>query len=256
MGEKTPFPKRRESEVTYVLSRPYNKLFQDVYGFSRELVQSGEGLSRTRQRIRYWTASPYSAVLCRALLPPSPPFRPARRHSPASGAEDPDDSEYSPYVFESVEEETVDVQPAHIIETAKPTSRSERKRLRLFADLAAEIRGTDADTKVVQCARTVTDLLKAGFQPIVWSRYIATSDYVKDELHKRLLSTFPTLEVVSITGTSAKTSGARLSMPSTSTSPPRPLRHRLPERGCQPPGQIQRRDPLRPALESQPAGAA
>jgi hypothetical protein len=124
-----------------------------------------------------------------------------RNDSLSPGAEESGVSEYSPYVFESSEEQAVDVQPAHIIEEGeRDLASSERRRLRLFAELAEEIRGTDADTKVVECARTVGGLLKSGFQPIVWCRYIATSDYIRDELHKRLLSSFPDLEVVSITG--------------------------------------------------------
>jgi superfamily II DNA or RNA helicase len=202
MGEKTPFPKRRESEVTYAMSKPYAALFQEVYSFSRELIQSSEGLSRPRQRIRYWTA--LALLRCVMSSPASAIAAIQNRIEgslPAVRADEVDDSEYSPYVFESSEEETVDVQPAHIIEDGEADlAASERKRLRRFAELAAEIRGTDADSKVVQCARTVSELLKAGFHPIVWSRYIATSDYVRDELLKRLLSTFPTLEVVSITG--------------------------------------------------------
>jgi superfamily II DNA or RNA helicase len=202
MGEKTPFPKRNESEVTYSLSRPYSKLFQDVYSFSRDLVESGEGQSQFRQRIRYWTAL---ALLRCVMSSPAAAVAAIQNRLEANAltteAREAGDSEYSPYVFESSEEETVDVQPAHIIEEGESgLAASERRRLRQFADLAGEIRGTDADAKVVECTRTVAGLLKAGFHPIIWCRYIATSDYLKDELHKRLLSTFPTLEVVSITG--------------------------------------------------------
>ncbi|HDN67949.1 MAG TPA: DEAD/DEAH box helicase, partial [Firmicutes bacterium] len=56
LGEKTPFPERIADEKTYGLSEKYRKLFDQVYGFSRELVKAGESLSGWKRRIRYWTA--------------------------------------------------------------------------------------------------------------------------------------------------------------------------------------------------------
>ena len=43
-----------------------------------------------------------------------------------------------------------------------------------------------------------------GFHPIVYCRYIATADYVAEELKRRLLPRWPDLHVISITGTLAE----------------------------------------------------
>jgi hypothetical protein len=42
--------------------------------------------------------------------------------------------------------------------------------------------------------------LREGYRPIVWCRYIATSDYVAEELQRRLGGEFKDLRVISVTG--------------------------------------------------------
>ena len=201
MGEKTPFPKRRESEVTYGMSKPYATLFREVYGFSRELIQGSEGLSRPRQRIRYWTA--LALLRCVMSSPASAVAAIQNRiagSTPAVRADEVDDSEYSPYVFEGSEAEAVDVQPAHIIEDGEAElATSERA--------ATPVRGSRRRNPGHRC-RQQGGTVRANrigtpegrLSPNRLVPLHCHQRYVRDELHKRLLSTFPTLEVISITG--------------------------------------------------------
>ncbi|MGB3220994.1 MAG: helicase-related protein [Anaerolineae bacterium] len=80
---------------------------------------------------------------------------------------------------------------------------SDRGRLRKFAGLAAGLRGKE-DAKLQKLVAVVTDLLAAGYQPIVWCRYIATADYVTEELGRSLAARFPAARVVAITGALAE----------------------------------------------------
>ena len=203
LGEETPFPKREPDEKSYSLSQKYKTLFEDVYGFGRELVRSGETLTGWRQRIRFWTA--LALLRCVMSSPAAAIAAIGKRLASGQVEAAQDDSEYSPYIFESTDDDTVDVQPGHVLEEGEgQLEASERRRLHNFARQAEAIKGTDADTKVVECTRLVGSLLREGYQPIVWCRYIATSDYVRDELERRLSPTYPNIRVLSITGALAE----------------------------------------------------
>ena len=58
----------------------------------------------------------------------------------------------------------------------------------------------DGDTKLAGCAKLVAALLREGFHPIVWCRYIATADYVAAGLQHALAREFSDVRVVPITG--------------------------------------------------------
>jgi superfamily II DNA or RNA helicase len=207
LGTETPFPKRLSVEETYDLSPQYAELFQQVFAFSRELVRSGETLTGWKRRIRYWSA----LALLRCVMS-SPAAARSALEKRAAGEEaidvdegDPDET-YAPYIYESSEAETVDIAPAHIVEEGEREMReSDRRRLRRFAQWASELIGTDDDRKMVRCAEIVADLLREGHTPIVWCRYIATSDYLAQALQHRLPALLPAelgqkVRVISVTG--------------------------------------------------------
>jgi superfamily II DNA or RNA helicase len=203
LGEETPFPKRDPDDKTYSLSRQYKSLFEDVYGFSRELVRSGETLTGWRQRIRFWTA--LALLRCVMSSPAAAVAAIGKRLTTGQPEAAEDDSEYAPYIFESADDDNVDVQPTHVVEEGETQlDDPERRHLRNFAREAEATKGTDVDTKIVECTRLVAGMLREGYHPIVWCRYIATSDYVRDELERRLSSDYRNIRVLSITGALAE----------------------------------------------------
>lgn len=200
LGRETPFPERDPADVTYNLSPEYTELFDKVYRFSRELVRSGQTLTGWGRRIRFWAA----LSLLRCVMS-SPAAAVAALYERAGreglGEEDVSDEMYAPYVYESSDKETLDALPSHIIqESEADLTDSERRQLRRFARLAQGIAGTGKDTKITHCAEVVATLIKEGHHPIIWCRYIATSDYAAAELARRLEPQFPGLKVFSITG--------------------------------------------------------
>jgi len=198
MGEDMRFPERDPVEETYTLSQEYRRLFDKIYEFSRELVQSGETLTGWKKRIRFWTAL---ALLRCVMSSPAAAVAAIKARGKGLGIEEEGaDETYSPYIYESTDEETIDAQPAHILgEGEADLDEGERRRLREFARQAEGLRGK-SDKKLDQCERIVRNLLQEGYHPIVWCRYIATSDYVAEELMARLGGDFPGLRVMSITG--------------------------------------------------------
>jgi len=203
LGEETPFPRRDAEEKTYSLSSQYKRLFEEIYSFSRELVRSGETLSGWRQRIRFWTA--LALLRCVMSSPAAATAAISKRLGKGEAETEQDDSEYSPYIFESADDDTVDVQPGHVVEEGEAQLEdSDRRHLRNLERQAEAIKGTDADSKIVECARIVAALLRDGYQPVIWCRYIATSDYVRDELERRLSTVYPNIRILSITGALAE----------------------------------------------------
>jgi superfamily II DNA or RNA helicase len=210
LGEETPFPQRIPIEETYRLTESYRELFDGIYDFSSELVKAGESLTGWRKRIRYWAA--LALLRCVMSSPAAASTALVKRGKGLRPDEDITEESYSPYIYEPTDGDTLDTPPSHIIEEGEvDLTESEQRRLRTFSRLAEAIKGTEQDSKLIRCTEITRRLLKEGIHPIVWCRYIATSDYVAEELGKRLRSEFAGVRVVSITGVvSEEERGARI----------------------------------------------
>lgn len=186
----TPFPQRETQEVTYSLPRAsaYRQLFQDVYAFTRELVRAGDGDAQVwRQRARYWAAL---ALLRCVMSSPAAAERALRGRAEVLDADgvEPDaadiDALFRQYVYDPTDQEgALDVEPAQAVAQGSP--RSERERLNQFARQAALLHG-DGDVKLLRLLPVLEGLLRDGFRPIVYCRYIATANYVAGEVARRV----------------------------------------------------------------------
>ena len=191
------FPKRVPSDEHYRLSDAYGNLFQKTYEFCTELVRTGQALDKRKQRVRYWAAL---ALLRCVMSSPAAAIAALDRRDGAlpQTEEEPD---FSQNIFESGNEQTDDSQPTPPVESAEQTMpETDRRKLRELSRLAASIALTPADTKLAGCAKLVAGLLREGFHPIVWCRYIATADYVAEGLQRTLSTEFDSVRVASITG--------------------------------------------------------
>jgi hypothetical protein len=197
MGTETSFPERIPDDHSYKLSSDYDKLFKDIYRFCRESVITDESQSGVRRRVRYWAA----LALLRCVM--SSPAAAQAAMSSRLGSEDVLDEEddSSIYVLDPTDSENVvDVAPTHLVGKGELTfSDSEKKRLRDFKKRAAELVG-DKDTKLKKAEILISGLLNEGFSPIIFCRFIATAEYVAEELAKRLSRQHQNLRVVSATG--------------------------------------------------------
>lgn len=192
------FPQREPKDETYRLSTAYRELFATTYEFCCEIVQGGQALDKRRQRVRFWGA--LALLRCVMSSPAAAVAALESRHT-ALTSESEDELDFHSFVFESVEDRTDDDQPTPPIDAAEVTlADADRSRLRELGRAAKALLGTESDTKFIRCAELVAGLLREGFHPIVWCRYIATADYLADGLQKALKDQFPGLRVVSITG--------------------------------------------------------
>jgi superfamily II DNA or RNA helicase len=191
------FPQREPADETYRLSPAYQELFTKTYGFCSELVKTGQSLNKRQQRVRYWGA--LALLRCVMSSPAAAVAALATRHDRVPTEED--DADFRSFVFESAEDRTDDDQPTPPMESAEATMEEiDRRKLRDLGRMACALMDSDGDTKVAGCAELVSKLLRDGFQPIVWCRYIATADYVAKKLQTSLHRSHPNVRVVSITG--------------------------------------------------------
>jgi superfamily II DNA or RNA helicase len=191
------FPRREPSDETYPLSPGYHELFAKTYDFCSELVKAGQALDQRQQRVRYWGA--LALLRCVMSSPAAAVAALANRHDALPGTDD--ELDFRSFVFESADDRTDDEQPTPPVDAVESTlADTDRRRLRELGRLAKALQGSASDTKLVHCAGLVGSLLKDGFHPIVWCRYIATADSLAEGLQKALRREHPGLRVVSITG--------------------------------------------------------
>jgi len=209
LGADTPFPERQGEERPYALSGAYHTLFEKVLAYCRETIQTDGGLRSHQRRVRHWAA----IALLRCLLS-SPAAaeavlsKRARRSGESeveelAGLSDAElDALYRPQVLDPLDEEAVgDYAPTAPLEDAEATlSDAERRRLAGFVRDARELAGGGDDAKLTEATRAVAELLRAGFQPIVFCRFIATATYLQDQLRSRLAGEFAGLQVAAVTG--------------------------------------------------------
>lgn len=195
------FPDRDPADRTYRLSPAYRTLFARTYEFCSEIARSGADLGKWQQRVRYWGA----LALLRSVMssPAAAVAALEKRRVGLPVAEE--EVDFSPFVFESADDQTDDDQPTPPLEAAETTfANSDRRKLQDLERLARSLHGSAGDTKLAECAKQVADLLRQGFHPIVWCRYIATADYVAERLDHELRPLFRELRVVSV---SSRTGG-------------------------------------------------
>src|SRR5919201_3204788 len=88
-----------------------------------------------------------------------------------------------------------DTVPGADASEAEVAGESERRRLRACGQAAGALRG-EKDAKLMGVVPIVRDLVGDGFRPILYCRYIATAEYLADELRRRVRD----VEVVAVTG--------------------------------------------------------
>jgi len=205
LGEDTPFPERIPPvELPYNLSPHYMKLFEDVLTYCRESISSGTGMRQQQQRVRYWAAI---AILRCLLSSPAAAeaMLQARSKRKKQGDQEElygEDSLFGAQLLDSIDEaEPSDYIPsAPLDDPAMMLGSDDIQKLNGFLLTAKKIAGSDDDTKLTQATEAVEGLLKDGYHPIVYCRYVATAKYVAEQLNAKLKRKFPDIHAFAVTG--------------------------------------------------------
>ena len=197
----TAFPERLEQEQTYQLGKtsPYQNLFARVLSYAREMVQDSQELSRVRQRVRWWAALGMLRALASSPAAAAATLRNKVRTFDAATADEVDEVS-RPLVFDDEIDETSeapDILPGSDtadMGTDDGTVDRERRRLLDMARAADELQG-DNDPKLMKVVQIVKSLISEGHRPILFCRFIATAEYLAEQLRQRLPKGVTTIAV-------------------------------------------------------------
>jgi len=193
LGAETQFPKDRQtSEAPYHLSGPHKEFFDDVLQYIRGQVQDRSG-TKLQQRVRWWSA----LALLRAMASsPAAAAMTLRTRAATTEAQSEVEADLvgAAEVLDQFEDEGADA--ADLVPGAEHEA-SEVALLRSFAKRAEELAANPADdAKLTLLTKQVRALLKDGFSPIVFCRFIQTAKYV----HEHLSGVLRNVEVEVVTG--------------------------------------------------------
>ncbi|MFN0083819.1 MAG: helicase-related protein [Blastocatellia bacterium] len=192
----TPFPDREEMEQSYKLSKEYKQLFDRVLEYARDVVRDESGQGH-RQRVRWWSV----LALLRSLAS-SPAAAAATLRTRAAGADtetiEDADSIGRRTVLDLTDDESTesaDLMHGSDLGEESDDDRQNRRRLLEMAREAESLKGAK-DQKLQNVIKIIGELVKDGFRPILFCRFIPTAEYVAEELRKKLRG----VEVVAVTG--------------------------------------------------------
>ncbi|MEC4595106.1 DEAD/DEAH box helicase [Nitrospirillum amazonense] len=177
--EDRAFPKHETTEFSYRLSRAHLEFQEAVLDYCLGIVSRAAGGQRER-RLAFWG----TLALMRCV-----------GSSPAAGlsalrnriANQTDRLEPQIYDEDSDDEDAVDLEPGIAFE-------ADPELLALVC--RAEALAAEPDPKLAALVDALTPLIKKGANPVVFCRYLATAEHVRDGLRKA----FPKLTIESVTG--------------------------------------------------------
>jgi hypothetical protein len=178
-GEDRAFPKHETTEFPYRLSPPHLKFQEAVLDYCLGIVsQSGSG--QRERRLAFWG----TLALMRCVGSSPPAALSALRNRISSET---DRLEPQIYDDDGDDEDAVDIEPSAIF-NADPALLALVKQ--------AEDLVHKPDPKLANLIDALTPLIKKGANPVVFCRYLATAEHVRDCLRKA----FPKLTVEAVTG--------------------------------------------------------
>lgn len=190
------FPDRRTAEITYKLTGAWGQLFNDVLSYARELVERSEGQGLREQRMNWWAAL---ALLRCISSSPAAAVNALRTRLQGAQGETTESATTSLEEFEAQASDRVldGTEDALSMDDIEPGAQTEDgQRLQTLMASAAALAGQQKDPKLAKLQEHLTVLLKDGFQPVVFCRYIATAHYLAAALQEK----FKSVTVKAVTG--------------------------------------------------------
>ncbi len=191
---ETTFPDREDAEESYKLSEPYKKLFRKVLEFASELVSDESGNKRNH-RVRWWSA----LALLRAMAS-SPAAAAATLRNRAVTADAENDADVEELGRRAVlDQEELEITEVFDMTPGGNSAEDDDKvgeRLKRLAREAENLSGKD-DEKLQKAIKLIKVVVKDGYNPIIFCRFIDTAEYVASQLRDALSN----VEIAAVTGT-------------------------------------------------------
>ena len=186
------FPERLTAEVTYRLTGAWGKLFDEVLDYARELVEREEE-GTLKARMNWWAA----LALLRCISS-SPQAAMRALHTRMKNALDEYEEKLEELnslaavsILDGSEEEGLsndDLEPGAALD-------EDLGRLEPMIEKARALKSS-ADPKLKILVKALKGILEEGYTPVIFCRYIATAEYLGEELQRK----FKDREVAVVTG--------------------------------------------------------
>ncbi len=196
------FPERYTAEDTYKLTGEWNAIFQEVMAYARELVEREEE-GTLKARMNWWAA--LALLRCISSSPQAAIRALNTRLDNVLGVNDDEKSvqqlsdtglaeALEAHGITSVLDGNDDNLGVDDIEPGVAQA-EDIERLQSMMERARALRSS-GDPKLKTLVRNLKPLLNEGFNPVIFCRYIATAEYLAEELKGK----FKDREVIYITG--------------------------------------------------------
>jgi superfamily II DNA or RNA helicase len=197
MDEETPFPKREATELPYDLSNDYGAFFEDIVEFARKLVSTDNSQNKPKQ-VHYWTAL---GLLRGVMSSPSAGIKMLETRLEKLALVDSEDSSET-----TIENPVGDLElgvdtdntPTQVMQQEDWTEH-QKKQLRQFAKRLETLVGFEQDRKLFAASIVIEEWINEGFKPVIFCRYIATANYLGEQLATLLKGKIPKLDLQVIT---------------------------------------------------------
>jgi superfamily II DNA or RNA helicase len=178
------FPRRETKELTYKLTGAWENFFNTVLDYCASIVEAaGEDIKK--QRLNFWG----TLALMRCVS--SSPAAAVQALRTRAGLED----DVEARVFDGASDSLPD-------DDVEPPAASDDPALAALITQAEELAGQAGDPKLKLLTYHVAELVKEGFNPVVFCRYIATAHYLGQHLGAKIKNV--TVDVVTGELTSAE----------------------------------------------------
>ena len=180
------FARRMKTELTYQLSGDWGNFFDAVQDYCRELAETAEREGVAGGSGLMW----YATLALLRCVASSPAAAVKALTTRLEGTQ----SEEDLLTDERLHDGAADDLSASDLEP--PAQVQDASRLQELITTAKRLSGQSGDPKLAALIQHVGQLLKDGYHPVVFCRYIATAHYVADHLKAK----FPQATIEAITG--------------------------------------------------------
>lgn len=180
------FPRRKVRDATYSLSGEWGRFFEETREYCLGLAQKAESEKGEAARMMW-----YATLALLRCISSSPAAAASALSTRLQGTQE--------EMARLAEEDRVDDGMGEELEIndQDPAARIEESALvEALLEKARSLHGPSRDPKLARLIKELEVLLKDGFRPVVFCRYIATATYLEEELHKH----FSNYRVDAVTG--------------------------------------------------------
>ena len=168
------FPRRETKELTYTLTGAWQAFFNDVLDYCAEVVETGAE-DELRQRLNFWGT--LALLRCIGSSPVAAVLALRTRAGEALGAESRED------LLGRIFDGDVD---ALVADDVEPPVGGDSPALARLIGRAERLAGQSGDPKLRAASEHVAEMVEAGFNVVVFCRFIATAHYVARHFRENL----------------------------------------------------------------------